>query len=187
MRKLIVGLVVLLGLGIAGELVAPSIAEAKIDEAVRARSSGQVGVDADIRSFPFVTRLLLTGRVDKTDVTLTQVAGTNLTFTAVTYDVKGLQLDRTALYQQKIKISAIDKATVTARVDTAAIAAAYGLDEDKINEFLAVIAPRLKAALPRDLIPCEPVFRVDPGSVTLSCTFTEIPPIINKALEAEQS
>lgn len=184
MRKILIVLVILAGLALAAELVAPSVAAARIDEAIKARSSNEVGVDAKINSFPFVTRLLLTGKIDHTTVTLTQVAGQDLTFASVRYDVDGLVLDREKLFQQKIQVRSITRAVATATIDTAAIADAYGLDETKVDQFAALIGPRLKAAIPQELIPCSPDVNVKAGRVELSCTFTEIPPIINKALAA---
>jgi hypothetical protein len=180
MRKLLVVLVLLVGLGVAAEAAVIPLAESKLEQQVGERTDGEAAVSADIDSFPMITRVLLTGRVKELSVTLEQVARQTLTFTDVRFDVFGIEVDRPAILRREVKITAIDSGTVTATLDLGRL----GTIVSRLGSFLGTdvrvedgVLRVGSASFPIDasLFPCAPDANVEGEKVTLSCTIDEVP------------
>lgn len=187
MRKLVavVGVLGVLWTGV--ELVAPGIVEARIEERAEANTEGTAGIEADIDSFPFVTRLLLSGRVQELQVSMSEVLRERLTFTDVRVVLEGIELDRGALMQQDAELRDIARGTVVARLDYGRLSDVFGAAEQLgFGDFSAEVRGRsvvvlrngrevFDAALPGDLFPCDPTTELTGEAIELRCTFTDIP------------
>lgn len=199
MRKLVLGLVVLLLLAVLGvELVAPRLAADAIEEHVRERTDGLVGVSAEVGTFPVVARLLATRKVSRLDVSLDEVAGQQLSFAEVRFALEGVTLDRDALLGGAVRVHDVDGGRVTAVIDVNAIAEALGvpvrLEGDTLVAEVAgsrIEVPlalegrglRLPAGLPPlalpELVPCAPTeTEVREDRIELSCEVTGVPVIL---------
>jgi len=190
MRKLWLVPAVLAVLGLGVELVAPQIAEGQIESRAQERSADFAAVDADIDSFPMVTRLLLTGKVNRLTITLTEVVRQRLTFAEVSFTLTGIGLDRTKLIAGDVEVTDIDAGEVRAELRSDAIAAVLGVAERiglrEVGTEVVGGTLRLRragrtiveVALGADLFPCEPAVETTDKTIVLSCTFTEVPDII---------
>lgn len=196
MKKLVIGLLVLIAVGAVGvELIAPQLAAASIEENVREQTTGVAGVSADVGRFPVVIRLLATERVQRVGVTLDEVAAQQLTFTSVRFELRGVRLDRDALRRGDVRVTGMQGGQVTATLDVEALSAAFGVpvrveDGSLIatvggadvevplaleGRTLATPAGLSSLALP-DLVPCasvEPVVTDD--RVEVSCALDGVP------------
>lgn len=121
MRKLLIGLVVLALVLAGADVVARRVAEGKIEQRAAASSQRVASVDAHIRSFPFVGRLLASGSVPVVDVDLDEVESRSVTFTTVAVHLEGVELDRRALRARKIELRRIDRGTVTLELDASGL------------------------------------------------------------------
>lgn len=198
-KKLLVGLLLLVVVAaLAVELVAPQLAASRIEEHVRGQTSGVVEVSADVGTFPVVSRLLLTERVSRLGVTLSEVAGQQLTFAAVRFDLHGVELDRNALLSGDVRVQGMRGGQATAVLDVNALSDAAGVPV-RIEEGTLVAevggtrlelplavegrALRLPGGLPAvalpDLVPCAPTETAVHGDrIELSCTLEEVPSIL---------
>jgi hypothetical protein len=142
-------------------------------------------VSASIDSFPLVSRLVFTGRVNDVTVTLEQVARARLTFAEVRFELSGIEVDRASIFQRDPRVTAIDRGTITAIIDAGVLgqaASALGL-EARVRGRTLVVGPA-SFPLPSDLLPCEPEARAEGEQVIVSCTINEVP---EGLLEAAQS
>lgn len=200
MKKLAIALVVLVALGgLAVELVAPRLAASSIEDHVSEQLAGVVGVSADVGTFPVVTRLLVTERVPRLGVTLDELAGQQLTFASVRFDLRGVELDRDALLGGDVRVRSIEGGQVTATVDVNALADAIGVPVQleggslvaevggsRLEIPLAVEggALRLPAGLPAvtvpDVVPCAPTETVvHDDTIELSCALESVPTFLS--------
>lgn len=199
MGKLVVGIAVILALAaLAVEVVAPRLAATAIEDHVRDRTTGVLGVSADVGPFPVVTRLLATDEVGRVTITLDEVAGQQLTFTWVALDLEGVRLDREALYGGDVLVRGIDRGRVTAAVDVNTLAEAIGVPVrveggTLVFEIAGADVPlplavegrtlRLPPGLPTvvlpDAVPCAPTeTAVRESRIELACTVERTPPIL---------
>lgn len=195
MKKFVVGpLVLVAALAVVVELVAPPLAESRLEQRARERSGQVAGVRADIDSFPMVTRLLLTERLRSLTITLDEVAGQQMTFTTVSFELQRVRLEREALLAGDVRVRDIDTGVVTAELDAGALGQALGapvlIEPDGItiggrdvplpgaggedaSPLPDVDLPNLP--LPDELIPCEPDVEVADGRLRLSCRIDTVP------------
>ena len=180
-------------MGLAVELVVPLLVEQRIEEDVREQTRGAIGIDADLESFPFITRLLLTGRVARLEVGLAQVVRRRLTFSTLAFDIEDIQLDRSALSRRDLEVRGIGRATVTATLDEEALSEAGAY----VDLGAADVAPQVRGRalvvgtgaaarslpLPTDLFPCEPAARLQEEAIVLSCVVDEVPSLLLRWLE----
>ncbi|HVL98128.1 MAG TPA: LmeA family phospholipid-binding protein [Egibacteraceae bacterium] len=199
MKKVLVGLLLLLAVvALAIEVVAPQLAEARIEEHVQARTEGAVGVSADVGTFPVVTRLLATERLPRLAVTLDEVAGQQLTFTSVRFELRGVSLDRDALLAGNVRVRGMQSGHVTVTADAAALQEAIGAPvrleggsviadvagrQVQLPLALEGGALRLPGGLPTlalpDVVPCTTAdTAVLDGRIELSCALEEVPLIL---------
>lgn len=189
-RLAIVGGVLLLAGWLLVELVAPGMAEGWIEVRVRNESAGATGVDAGVDSFPLLTGVVLTGRVRRVDVTLTEVVRQRVTFASFEFLFEGIEVDRATFLTRDAEIRSIDRGTVTARIAVDELSAIFGvaqrvgpegLEVDVVDGLLRIGLPGLPVAdvdLPDVFFPCEPSARIDPDGILLSCAFEEVPAIL---------
>lgn len=177
------------------ELVAPLVVEERIEEEVGGATRGAAAVEADLDSFPFVTRLLLTGRITRLSVTLEQLLRRRLRFSTLRFELEGIRLDRPALYRRRLELEEIAAGRVTAVVSEDALAAAgpsvdLGAGEvvaDAVGHtlVLAVAGTTVQSLpLPAELFPCDPAARLQEESIVVSCTVDEVPALLLRALAA---
>lgn len=188
MKKLMVFLLILILAGmVAVELIAPRLVEARIEDKVGEETSGTAGVGADIDSFPFVTRLVTTGKVEHLSVTLEEVAQYELPLASVRFDADGVKLDRSALYERNVRVRDIESVTVTAEVAEGALSDVLGAVTDltgvEAGDGVLNIAGST-VPLPEDILPCSPSVRQAEAGITLSCTMETLPPLLARALAA---
>lgn len=200
--------VVVLGLavGVAAELLAPPVVEDGIEQRVAARVPDATTIDAEIDSFPFVGRLLLTGRVERLTVDLEGVERQLLEFAVIRIEAEGIRLNRTALSGGEVDIRSIDRGTIVAEITADAISNVLGVPvtlapgratasvagreisaEIVVTDgVLRVVAGAVSAevTLPRDdLFPCALSGRVLSGRALLRCTITDVPPVLLELAE----
>jgi hypothetical protein len=181
-------LILLAALWLVGELAVVPFAESRIEQRVAERNPGVGSVKADIGSFPVATRLVLTGRINKLDVTLDRVVRQRLTFAQVRFELTGIELDRGSILRRETRVSAIDTGRVTATIDGGALASVFGRVINlsdvtvRVRGRVLAIGPA-SVSIASDLLPCEPQARVEGDSVILTCTFDEVPQAV---LEAAQ-
>jgi len=189
MRKLLIAAIVLGGLWLVGEMAAVPFAERQIEQRVAERNREAATVRADIDSFPLVSRLLFTGRVNEVDVTLDRVVRRRLTFAEVRFELAGLDVDRAALIRGDARVTAIDRGTISATIDAGALSAILGRVLEAVGANVRVSGRTLLVGpasfqIPSDLMPCEPEARVEGEQVIVSCTIDEFPEAL---LEAAQN
>src|SRR5687768_11051203 len=189
MRKLVVAAIVLGGLWLVGEIAAVPFAERQVEQRVAERNRDAATVRADINSFPLVSRLLFTGRVNEVDVTLDRVVRSRLTFAEVRFALAGLEVDRAALIRGEARVTAIDRGTITATVDLDGLSSLLGRALEAVGANVRVSGRALLVGpasfpIPSDLMPCTPQARVEGEQVIVSCTIDEFPEAL---LEAAQN
>ena len=161
------------GLWVVVELVAIPVSGQLLAHEVASRTHDVTTVHASVGSFPILARAFLLGSVNKVSVTLDQVTGERIPFTAIRFDVRGVGLDKAALTKGKMRITSIDRGTVTATLDLPpGVTSAVSVSGRTLK-----LGP-LSLALRSDLIPCAPTARVAGNTVTLSCTVYQIPPVL---------
>lgn len=200
MKKLLIGLVVLVGVAaLVVELIAPQLAASSIEDHVRTQTDDVVGVSAEVGSFPVVTRLLATGRVQRLAVALDEVAAQQLTFASVHLELHGVELDRDALLNGDVRVRGMRGGQATAVLDGNALTEALGVpvrvEDDRVFVEVAgtevqvplesqgrtlALPPGLPDITLPDLLSCTDVrTALEDGRVQLSCTLEEVPFILS--------
>ena len=196
---LLVLLALIAGLLVAADLTARQVAEEELADRVAARVPAASSTSAKVRSFPFLGRLLASGKVAEVDAGVTDVTVRGLRFASVAVTLHGVKLDRRSLVRERRVILAdIDRGRATAQVDASALSEALGvpitLERGRASvsvagftlaATVAVTGGRLIVAgvgvnlpgleLVAPLLPCVPDATIEAGRVLLTCDFTEIP------------
>ena len=205
-RRLLFAVAVLVpGALVLVEFFTPRMVEERIEERVEARVADATDVAASLDSFPFVTRLGLTGRVKRLTVDLAGVERSGLAFATIGMELDGIELDRSALYDKDFRLQSIDEGTITAEFTEEALSAALGADVELRpgeavvttggqevatpvtveGDRLVLAAGALGVTLPtEDLFPCQLESEVLAGRARLRCTVEEVPPVLLRAAEA---
>ena len=175
---------------IAAEVLVPPLAEERIEDRLAAAGSGARRVEANIRSFPLTTSVLLGGRMRRLDLTLHGVDRGELRFQTLRFELEDVEIDRGALLRGEPRARSIARGVVTAVLSTDAVLDAAGapnlpqtaaaLDTLRVSDGSLVIGgdgpfPELSVPLHRDLFPCEPAATVVGGRVRLRCTVEPVP------------
>lgn len=189
MRKLRLFVIVAAALWLVGEFAAIPFAESQIEKKVDERAQDVAGASADIDSFPLVTRLLLTGRVNEVSVTLDEVVRQRVTFADVRFELSGVQADRGSILSGKVRVTSIDRGTVTATIDVGRLGSVLGrvlsrvgLDVDLDGHTLQVGPASFE--LSSELFPCDPDARLEGEQVVISCTVNEVPEPLLEGLQS---
>jgi hypothetical protein len=195
-------LAVVVGLLVAGDIFARRWATIQLTDRIAAAVPEGTGVQARIKSFPFVPRLLLNGHVDEVGAHIDRLASVHgIAFTDLDIDLQGVVLDSHELTGNRhVKVDHISQGTVSVWLTQDALTAAVGrpvrvagggafvrvlgtreaqatLTVDQHTLALRVAGlPALVLPLPNlKLIPCLPALTFAEGRVGLSCTFTQVP------------
>ncbi|HWB71662.1 MAG TPA: LmeA family phospholipid-binding protein [Egibacteraceae bacterium] len=176
MKKFLVFLLVLVvAAAVAAEIAAPPLVEAQLEAQARARTRGAAGVEADVDSFPFLPGVLLEGRIRRVSVTLDQVVGQALPFLAVGFELRGVELDQSALWQREVRLRSIDAGVFTARLTDDALAGMLG---PALELTPGTRLPEVELPGAGDLLPCAPSGEVSDGQVELTCEFSQVPSLL---------
>jgi hypothetical protein len=192
-------LVVIAGLLVAADITARVVAQNELANRVEAAVPTARTATARVRSFPFLGRLLASGRVSEVDATVTDVSVEGLRFKSIAVDLHGVQLDRDQLVRdRRIVLEKLDRGLVEARVTQEALSEVLGVSIDLeegrasvtiagrrvgadlevrdghlVVEVAGLSLPTIRAEAP--LLPCLADARIVVGRVLLLCEFTEIP------------
>lgn len=207
LKKLLV-LFLLLIVGAYGvlEVAAKRLAEQKLAERAEAAAGGQAEATADVDSFPFVFKLLSSGSAGDISLHVTDVVTSQVVFSSVDVDLRGVTLDRGKLISdRRTEVTDIDSGTLTIRIDAAAVSKALrGLPvtirDGRVEVQVAGQAraaavtlaargslrigvpqgPSVSVPIPRTALgSCDAgALTVDDDMIRLSCTMTEIPPAL---------
>lgn len=204
-RKLLAAVGVLIVLivvvGIAGEFAGPRLVESRIEDHVRANTEGEVTVEADVQSSPFLPVLVAQGRISRMTVTLEELKGQRIPFT-MRLVLDGITLDRQALLRGQTQLRDLDGGGVTVGLTEQAISPAMNITTD-ISPDGIVLGPasvvleadlttqgrtvvissasfeNLEVSLPETLLPCaEPETELNDGAVRLFCELEAVPAIL---------
>jgi hypothetical protein len=195
----LVVLVVLVAVLVVGDITARKLAEDALAARLKAAVPAAATSSAEVRSFPFLGRLLASGQVPEVDAAVGDVTVQGLRFASIAVDLHGVRVDRDQLVRdRRVVLQKIDRGRVEARVTAEALTEALGvpvtLEQGRasvtiagrtLGADLAVENGRLVVgvagfSLPTihvtaPLLPCVANARIDPGLVLLTCDFTEIP------------
>lgn len=179
-------------------------AETELAEQITQRVPETTGVRARIRSFPFVGRLLVSGKVSQVDVTAQHSAAGGLALADIRVRVEEVEMDTDAAMDGRAVVKSIDRGSVQADLrqseinsrlprgfqvqmgqGTATVSGPGGAEarlalspEGRIQLRIANRA-LLDLPLPETaLLPCRPEATFVPGALRLVCTFTEVPPLL---------
>jgi hypothetical protein len=190
---------VVAGLLVAADLVARAVAEEELAERVAKEVPEASSTSARIHSFPFLVRLLASGRVSHVDVTARKVDVRGLEFESISAGLRGVDLDRAELLRHgKVVVERIRQGTVRAVVTEEALSELFNVPVEltegrvsltvlgqQIGADLAVRDGRLVIggsgfALPAfdlvaPLLPCLPDGEIRAGRLVLSCEVTDVP------------
>lgn len=111
----------MLALLVVGDLSARRLAENRLEDRARSEAGQPGSVDARIRSFPFLARLLFSSSVAEVEVHLLDVGSGPIDLAAVDVDLRGVRLDRDRMLSGEAELEDIDRGTVTVELDAAAI------------------------------------------------------------------
>ena len=106
------------------DLAAKSVAEGRIEDRARADVPGAGSVEADIDALPFLPGLLVAGTVAKVEVRLRQVPSRAVQLSQVGVALRGVELERDALWSGQARVTSIDRGTVSVELDAAALSRA---------------------------------------------------------------
>jgi len=200
---LLVVAVVVVG-GLAADVVLKGRAEDELATKVEAKVPGTSGVSAKISSFPFVGRLLVSGKVAKVVVAAQHTSVADVSLDDIRIQVEDVEMDSGAARQGRAVVQSIGRGSVRA-----------DLREDQVNPRLPrgfqvrfqdnkatvtgpVAVPAQLVATPEgalqlrvanrslfelpfpktDLLPCSPKAAFVGGAVRLSCTFDKVPQLL---------
>ncbi|MDP9404714.1 MAG: DUF2993 domain-containing protein [Actinomycetota bacterium] len=122
-------------------------AENKLEERARAEVRSAASVDASISSFPFLGRLLVSGSVPRVEVRAERSALSDLLTGAVNVDLRGVELERDALFSGRVRLQGINGGTITVELDAAALGRALKLPVSIAGgEVLVTLASRTVSA-----------------------------------------
>ncbi len=197
-------LTVIVVAAVAGDIVLKNRAETELAAEITRRVPETNGVQARISSFPFVGRLVLSGKVPEVDVTAQHSGAGGVDLVDIQVRAEEVELDTDAAMDGRAVVKSIERGTVQAdlRQDQinrrlpkgfqvrlepgSALVSGPGGTEAKLalspeGSLQLRIANRtlLDLALPdTKLLPCRPTATFVTNAVRLSCAFTNVPPLL---------
>jgi len=193
-------LAVVVALLAGADLAARTVAERRLEARAERAAGGGATATAEIGSFPFVLRLLLSGSVPEVRVRAEAVPAGPLTLDVVELDLAGVQLDRSALYGGQVRLRDIDAGVVAVELDAALVSDALDVPVEIEDGILRVVVagepvaaraavedgtlvvsvaglPALRLAVARtDLSPCRAAEVSLAGSrLRLTCRIDDVP------------
>ncbi len=209
MRRLIVGLAILVGLAVVGDLAARLWVERRVEDRAAAHLPSVREVDASVESFPFLGRLLWSGDVPHSRLVLRDVTGVGINVAEVRLEIDGATFDRRSLVRgDRVQLVDVDRVRLSVRVSDRALSRVLGsvvqlapagvqvrtgggvveaqlrVDDRRLVFGLAGV-PAQSVPLPSaDVLPCEPQIDVQERAVELSCAIADLPPLVLDAVGA---
>jgi hypothetical protein len=206
MGKLIAVAVVLVVLLAAGDVAARRYAESRVEQQINDREPGSAST-VHISSFPFVARLGLLGRVEKTTAHVSHVNVGSFILDEVDLTVTGVKLDRSQLVHGHVSVQGIRSGTVRAVMSEHTVDQVLRLPVTfgdgsvqlsaggvTLSATVTVVDNQLRlSAAGRDLsvpipelpvLPCVADAVVEPGRLVLSCSFHQVPAALVQAAKA---
>ena len=160
------------------DVAARGVAEDQLRDRLAARAGaagvGSSDVSAQISSFPFLGRLLVSGTISEVDVSLLDVTVRGVTFASVGVELRAVRIDRYSLVQdRRLALESIGRGTAVAEISGDEVSRLLGvtiLFEDgqaqvRVGGELVTVAARLEG----------PSLVVEAGGITLPPI--EIPPL----------
>ena len=189
---------------VAADVVLKNRAETELAAQIADRVPDTTGVRTRIRSFPFVGRLLVSGKVSHVDVTAQRSAAGGVALSDIRVRAEEVEMDSDAAMGGRAVVRSIKRGSVRADLGQdqinsrlprgfqvqlqpgAAVVSGPGGAQAKLTvspdgKVQLRIANRslLDLALPDTaLLPCRPTPTFVTGAVRLSCTFTEVPKLL---------
>jgi hypothetical protein len=195
----------LVALGLVGvivDLVARSFVEGRVEDEFADGTRIRVeDADFSIDSFPFLGRLAAFGEVSAT-LHLEGIMEQGVAIDAFDLEVDGLVFDRGSAFNGDVEVTGLDRATTSLTLTEATIGelvgtpvaisadgtvSAAGVTAQAVMEGddLVLTGAGVRAVVPVRLpryLPCDPAVEPADGSVTLSCTTEELPPVVNQVI-----
>ena len=197
MRRLIIGLVLLGGLGLGADIGAKTWAAGQIETRAKAELPAQVGVSANISAFPFLLPLFLAGKVSEADGHFTNVPAGAITLDRVDIELRGVKINRHKLISERtVELVKIDSGTVSVEILSATLSKLLGnvpvtiengevrvagvragtVRVDRNALVIAAGAVSQRVPIPKTrLVPCVAGVTILAGRVRLSCTIHDVP------------
>jgi hypothetical protein len=202
MRKLLIGLAIVVVILVIGDVVAKAYAESQLRDRAERAVRGATSASGSISSFPFVGRLLLSGSVPEVKVGVAPVGAGRVTFSSVDVDLHDVHVDRDLLINdRKVRLTSIGSGTVTAAITEAEISRLAGVPisftpgRATVSIGGIAVSGQLSAAngtltiggaqgvpirirVPRAaMFPCDASnAEVQQGKVVVSCAIDRVPP-----------
>lgn len=183
---------------VGGDVAARGFVSSTVSTRAQQQAPPGTTVSASVGGFPFVPPLVLGGDVSRATVHVENFKANVLVFETVEIDLRGVQLDRGRLInQRKARITRIDHGTIRAVVTAAALSdALHGLpvtmSPGELRVAGVVVIPRAVGgklvigsfAVPgTKYMPCVSNFSVREGDMELSCQIHEVPPALLDAVQ----
>jgi len=200
---LLLAAVVVVG-ALGADVVLKGRAEARLAAEVMAQSPDTNGVQARIRSFPFLARLLTSGKVAQVDITAQHANPGGVALSDLFVQLDEVELDPDQARRGRAVVRSIGRGRVRADLGQdqinsrlprqfqvqleqgRAVINGPGGTEGKLTispegRIQLRIGSRSLLDLPvpdSALLPCRPSAIFVPGALRLSCDFTEVPPLL---------
>lgn len=201
MRKVLLALfLVTIGLLVGADYAARAAVENQLEHNLRRDVPSATSASVDINSFPFLGRLLVSGKVSTLHASVTDVNAGPLKLARVTVDLHEVQIDRQALLRQRrVVLTGIGQGTATAEITQEQLSGALNIPVRLSNGKIGVRAGPLEATakvtvqdnvirvkagpvtlpairIPKaPLLPCVANAEVLEGRIRVSCTLSQVP------------
>lgn len=199
----LIGLLVLVLVGTLADLVVKSVAQDRLAAYVRLET-GAHGASVRLYSFPFLARVLLSGRVETVDIRATSVPAGPVTLSSVTITAHDVRLDRGLLIRdQRVRVLSVASADIALRLAPSTLSAVLGRtvtiggrDELRVDGSGATLPLHVTVESGKLLLvtaagvrlgtvdlsvspvvpPCPLKVSTDATALTLSCHLSPVPP-----------
>lgn len=151
---------------VVGDMSARAYVETKATERAQLEAPPGSTVSASIGGFPFIPPLLLGGKVSRVGVHIETVKAGPVVFAAVDLKLRGVELDRNRLLQdRKVKIVDIDSGTIDVTIT-----------QQALNNVLPIAVTIADGAITAGRLDLTPAISRD-GKLTFTALGRTIPPI----------
>jgi len=203
-RKLVIGIAVVLVVGMVGDVIALGVASKNLRQQVDKNVPHQGATRGRVRSFPFISRFVLFGTIAEAEASVDGVDAGPVHFLNITAKLHGIKVDRRALLHRKARLEDIKSGTVSAEISDTEVSRLIGQTirftpgkaSLTVHGFTVSANVRMKAGvltfqvfglpipvslsnltIPRaPLLPCATeAADVEQGRLRVSCSITNIP------------
>lgn len=203
--KLSIAFVVLVAILSVGDVSSRVYAQNQLQSRVDANVP-DANAKVHISGFPFLGKLVFSGKVDKITAHLEHATEGLFTFDGIDLSVSGVKLSRSQLFRdRRVRVQSISSGTVKATMSQAAFDRLIGglpvvLGDGTlqlrmggstvtarvsiVNNQLRLQGPALPSVIPipkLPVLPCAASVTVVPGRLIMACTFHEVPSALLQA------